>query len=468
MLDLNLGILRYSLRIFLLLIFPIVLFANDLNFSLHKLNGKDINRTILIFAGIQGDEPGGFNAASLLIRKYKILKGNVWVVPNLNFKSIIARSRGIYGDMNRKFSYIKKTDPDYKTIEKVKNLILDKNVNLILNLHDGSGFYRKKYINGLKNPNRWGQSHIIDQAYLFDKNGKEILFGDLKKIANTVIKNINKKLIDREHFISLKNTNTAKGNKDMSKTLTYFAILNKKPAFGIEASKNFNVHHRAYYHISAIEEYMKLMGIEFMRDFSLSPDGIKKSIDYDIKLAIDGKIGLDITKVRRTLNYFPIKKDKTLELKSSNPLLALVKSKKNNYELYYGNRRMTILNPQYFNYDNTLNEIKINVDGLDKNVSFGSIINVKNNFLIKPIEGYRVNIIGFSQKNILDESNERIVLNKILKRFSVDKYGRKFRVEVYNRINNKFAGMLLMNFVKKNEFLNSKQIYSSFLFLQEL
>jgi len=59
--------------------------ADSLDFSLHKLESGIAGNTILIIGGIQGDEPGGFNAASLLVTNYRITKGNVWIVPNLNF-----------------------------------------------------------------------------------------------------------------------------------------------------------------------------------------------------------------------------------------------------------------------------------------------------------------------------------------------------------------------------------------------
>ena len=103
------------------------------------------------------------NAASLLVTQYTIRKGSVWVIPNLNFISIINRSRGVYGDLNRKFATIKKNDPEYETIKKIKRIITDERTDIILNLHDGSGFYRPKYIDSMHNPKRWGQSLIIDQ-----------------------------------------------------------------------------------------------------------------------------------------------------------------------------------------------------------------------------------------------------------------------------------------------------------------
>ena len=140
--------------------------------------------------GGQGDEPGGFNAASLIVTHYDILSGNVWVVPNLNFLSIIKRSRGVYGDLNRKFDKLPIKDPEYQTINRIKKLIVDPKVDLILNLHDGSGFYRDKYYDRLYNQNRWGQCIIIDQDQTDSKN-----FGNLLGLAQTSIAHVNKHLL---------------------------------------------------------------------------------------------------------------------------------------------------------------------------------------------------------------------------------------------------------------------------------
>ena len=89
--------------------------ANPLEFTLHKLESDNPGPTLLIIGGIQGDEPGGFTAASMLVTDYKVSKGQIWVVPNLNFESIIKRSRGVHGDMNRKFSTIPSSDPEFQS-----------------------------------------------------------------------------------------------------------------------------------------------------------------------------------------------------------------------------------------------------------------------------------------------------------------------------------------------------------------
>ena len=91
--------------------------AQRLEFSLHQHRGERTGPTLLVIGGIQGDEPGGFNAASLLVTNYTITHGQVWVVPNLNFESIVHRSRGIHGDMNRKFLRVREADPEYAQIQ---------------------------------------------------------------------------------------------------------------------------------------------------------------------------------------------------------------------------------------------------------------------------------------------------------------------------------------------------------------
>jgi len=151
-------------------IFFIPLFAANKDFTLYKKEGNIKGNTLLIIGGIHGDEPGGYFAPAFLEKHYKIKKGNVWIVPNINADSIIANKRGLYNDMNRKFSVIEKDDPDYFVVNKIKKIILDKKVDLVLNLHDGHGFFRKNYENAIFNPNAWGQATIIDQEKI---NGLE-------------------------------------------------------------------------------------------------------------------------------------------------------------------------------------------------------------------------------------------------------------------------------------------------------
>ena len=56
-----------------------------------------------MIGGIQGNEPGGYLAADLLVDK-KLKTGNLIIVPRANFHSILMNDRGLNGDMNRKFN----------------------------------------------------------------------------------------------------------------------------------------------------------------------------------------------------------------------------------------------------------------------------------------------------------------------------------------------------------------------------
>ena len=112
--------------------------AFPLDFTTIRLG--DATCVVLVVGGIQGDEPGGFSAATLLATRYDIQEGAVWVVPNLNFPSIIKRSRGLHGDMNRKFARLDESDPEFPTVRRIQELIRHPRVALVLYLHDGSGY----------------------------------------------------------------------------------------------------------------------------------------------------------------------------------------------------------------------------------------------------------------------------------------------------------------------------------------
>ncbi|MEA3513140.1 MAG: M99 family carboxypeptidase catalytic domain-containing protein [Campylobacterota bacterium] len=409
----------------------------NFDFDIIKKGYKD-NNTLLIVGGIQGDEPGGFMAASLIATHYDITKGSVWIVPNLNFYSIIKRSRGPYGDMNRKFAGLSPNDPEYESIQRIKSYIKHEDVKLIVNLHDGSGFYRPTYIDKLHSPYKWGQCSIIDQ-----ENIKTEKYSDLFKISNQVVNHVNKFLINKEDVYHLHNTRTIEGDKEMEKTLTYYAINQGKAAFGNEASKNLPTHKRIYYHLLALEKYMDIMGIEYKRKFNLDDKVVKNIIENDIEISLyNNKIKLPLSQVRNILKYFPITKDGKIDFIPSNPLMSIVK-KENEYTIYYGNRRLARLKADYIDHANEQKSVKLNVDSKDKEIEFGSLITVKDTFKVYPIDDYRVNVIGFTNKT-KKETNTKISRQKMMKHYSIDKNGSTYRVEFYTK--EKFAGMILVKF----------------------
>ena len=80
------------------------------------------------------------------------------------------------------------------------------------------------------------------------------------------------------------------------------------------------------------------------------------------------------------------------------------------------------------------------IDGVKKEIKIPSIVKVKNYF--KVLSDKRVNVIGFSSKK--NEANVKITKKDIAKRYSVDKKGNVYRVEIYD--NKSFCGMFLVDF----------------------
>lgn len=442
--------IRYCFYIIILILFSCVSQSFGAtgfpSFSLHKLGASSPkSKTLLVIGGIQGDEPGGFHAASILTTHYTITNGTVWIVPNLNFPSIIKRSRGVYGDLNRKFATINENDPEYQLVERIKSIIANEDVDLVLNLHDGSGFYREDYHDSQYGPHRWGQSVIIDQENINVNN-----FGDLGGIAREVTANVNS-LIGDDHFAyRVKNTRTAEGDEEMAKTLTFFAINQGKPAFGIEASKNLPKSERVFYHLLVLENFMKRMGITFHRNFELTAANINKVIIENRNIALyDNRIFMDMQDIRTQLNYFPLEQNTNIDFWTKDPLIAVVKER-SSVDIYHGNERITTLIPQYFDYDAKPPQISMEVDGSVKNVRMGSIIKVTNAFKVITPNGYRANAIGFSRPGEHNEAGVTIERKDFSSRYSVNEAGSIFRVEFYktadHKQDDKFAGMILVEF----------------------
>lgn len=418
------------------------------SFSLHKI-GTGGEPTLLVVGGIQGDEPGGFSAAALMASHYKVRKGSVWVVPDLNFASILQRGRGLFGDMNRKFAAIDPKDPEYDTIMQIKSILLDDQVSLVLNLHDGSGFYRPTWENALRNPKRWGQSVIIDQEKI-----EAPRFNMLYETARKVEDEVNRVLIDPEHRYHIHNTLTAQGNTEMEKTLSYFAICNGKPAFGIEASKEFSTEYRAYYHLNIIESFMRQMGIEFERDFELTPGGVLAALNSNLKVAAyDNKWMLQLDNVRPAIATLPFKKGAEPDIRTSKPLLALVPDEgRPTWRVAYGNRTLTRVNPEFMDFDDSLDSLEILLDGKPHKVRMGNLVTVKDSFLVKSRPGFRVNAIGARKEKNGSEADITIVHKDFMPRFSLDKDATTYRVEVYK--DKAFAGMVLVRFDKRDAIVN--------------
>lgn len=416
----------------------VTLFGANLHFSLHKMeSGK--GDTLLIIGGIHGNEPGGYFAPSLFLSRYKIEHGNVWVVPNLNFDSIVANQRGVYGDMNRKFAVIKNDDKDKEIVADIKKIMTEPRVGLILNLHDGHGFYRPVAKNDLFNPKAWGQAFIIDQQSLAGAK-----YGNLAEIASKVTAKNKVVLQEDVHEFNVKNTETKDKDEAMRQSLTYFAIQNKKPALAVETSKNISdLPTKVLYQLKSFEEFMQIMGIKYKRDFELNIKTVSMLLKEHGEIEIPPlKIKLPLSELRPQINYFPVDQ-KGVAYKSQNPLVALVKNG-GKYDIYNGNIKLSTLSPQGYKFDDSIREVDVNIDGKTQKAAFGSYAKVKSVVKIDVPSEYRLNIIGFSKAGVDNESGIEVSKNSFEKSYSLDKSAKLYRAEVYKGKN--FCGMIVINF----------------------
>ncbi len=420
-------------------LFSSVAFSANLHYSLVKKEGKNSGSTLLVIGGIHGDEPGGYFAPLLLTKYYTIESGNVWIVPNLNFDSIANNVRGIYGDMNRKFAKIDAKDKDFQIVADIKKLILTPKVDLTLNLHDGQGFYREKNINKTFNPKAWGQATIIDQQQI--PNAK---YGNLGEIAKKVNKETNIDLLEDVHEFNVKDTNTKKQDKAMQQSLTYFSITNNKPAFAIETSKNItNLSQKVFYQLKTIEEFMNLMNIKFSRSFELTQKNVDTLLDdYGMLEIPTSKITLNLSTLKSSIAYFPMNKD-TLVYSSDNPLISVIQDK-DTYKIMNGNIFISRLKPEYSEFDNSLEDVKVVIDGKKTSVKVGALISVKHDFTAEDIKGYRVNLIGYSKSGLSNESGVKVTHKDFIQTYAIDKNEQTFMVQFYK--DKKFCGMVNIKF----------------------
>lgn len=415
--------------------------AFSLPFQLIKKgNFEQSTPTLLVIAGIHGNEPGSYFAAALLSQFYAIKKGNVWIVPDLNRPSILKNSRGIYGDMNRKFADINVSDPDYDTVHTIQNIIKDPQVGLILNLHDGHGFYRKEYQNTIFNPNAWGQTCVIDQTDLDTSHP----FGNLNEIASAVSQLVNENLIETHHFFDVRNTHTQFDDEAMRHSLTYYAVTHHKPAFAIETSKNLpTLHQKVFYQLKAIESYMKIMGIVYEPLFDLTPENVENRIQNYGSLTINNNFYLNLNNLKNSLSFIPIQSNGN-DFVFSHPL-GNISPNGHGLDVFIGNKKIVTLNPSHYEKKPLLKPIVVEADGKLKKIELATDFYVNADFkIVSPDSDTRVNVIGYSKKGIKNESNRVISLKELDPKFAVDTLLKSYRIEFYKQ--NHFSGMVLVHF----------------------
>ena len=230
--------------------------------EVYRIYGRYDGPTVMIMGGIQGDEPGGFLSADLYA-DLALKRGNLIVVPRANFRSVVQSHRGPGGDMNRKFEGNLQNDPERNVVEILKGLMAESDV--LLNLHDGSGYYRPTWESDMANPKRYGQCIITDTSvYTHPGTGRVI---ELEKYAEEVVRRVNGEIdtpLHKFHVFNMETVQDATKYKEQRKSASYFALTQLGiPAFGVETSKQLpRLEMKVHQHNLAVNAFLELYGVE--------------------------------------------------------------------------------------------------------------------------------------------------------------------------------------------------------------
>ncbi|MFT5720757.1 MAG: hypothetical protein ACI9W6_001057 [Motiliproteus sp.] len=248
----------------------------DHEFRVYHIEGELPGKTMLIIGGMH-NEPGGYLTADLFA-DVRLHKGNLIVVPRANMPAIVNNIRRINGDMNRTFNTPKEGEAEAShrhvyekdVVEVLKKLIAKSDV--LLNLHDGYGFYSAESISDLRNPKRWGQAIIADRAEFTNQQGITL---NLEERAKKVVALVNKNIQIKDHKLNFKNTRTKASNsvhKEQKQSATFYALYEHGiESYGIETSKNIRS-------LDLKVSYQTMMVNAFMDEFDIQQEQNLQSV----------------------------------------------------------------------------------------------------------------------------------------------------------------------------------------------
>ncbi len=223
------------------------------------IQGDQPGPTVMVQGGIQGDEPAGYLTAELLTRA-RVLSGNLIVVPRANLPAVLARTRSVNVDLNRRF------DTDYHqfyedTLARAIRFLVRQS-DALIHLHEGSGFYNPEHIDSLRNPKRYGQSLIIDTAVFQNR-----IF--LARTVQQVLPRLNAKIVPATYHFQLFNTKThseTSQHPEQRKSLTYFALNEANiPAVAVEVSKDIaNLKWKVRHQFRATQKLLQQFGVDIV------------------------------------------------------------------------------------------------------------------------------------------------------------------------------------------------------------
>ena len=446
-------------------------FANtDHELHVYKIYGQQPGNTILIIGGMH-NEPGGYVTADLFA-DVKLKKGNLIVVPRANMPAIVTNKRGINGDMNRTFKDKARHEHQHIYEDDIVAILkeLIKESDVLLNLHDGYGFYRPTWQNDQENPKRWGQAIITDRdEFISEKTGKVL---KLAERAKKVVDKVNQMVENPQHIFHYKNTKTkdpSSIHKEQRQSATFYALYQQGiESYGIETSKNIRsldlkVTYQTMIVNAFLDEYdiqidsqvaqlpqPKLSYLLISRN-GQRPQGYKNGEVLNINQGDTIRIEAAFTNYQRGVvvdieNHNGLNDiDKPITITQS----TAVRVFKDQYlagQLYINANPSDSLTTVQHSAVEVVKptepaHLVVEVNGQIKKLQHGDAISLTSHDTLKlvsyqaqiaQLQPSQINFIGFVGNNKTNDGEDRgyeITLAKLIKRFSIDGEGKKYRIK---------------------------------------
>lgn len=164
----------------------------------YRIDSGQPGPTVLITGGVHGNEPAGYRAADQ-IRHWKIVRGKLIVIPQVNRLGLAANTRWLpefrndnrLRDLNRNFPVEMRKTPATPLAEFVWAFVEEQNPDWVFDLHEGFDFRRQ-------NERSVGSSVIA--------------FPDQAGFAQKLVRTVNADIADQRKFMLLAGSGPAKGS----------------------------------------------------------------------------------------------------------------------------------------------------------------------------------------------------------------------------------------------------------------
>lgn len=204
-----------------------------------EMLGKEEGASIIIEAGIHGDEIAGTLAIEALLPEIEILKGRVIWLPQMNKPAYQIQKRFINIDLNKVFPGDKsKKEYEHALAAELFQWVGSHNVDVVLTLHES------RYLHDGTNPKTFGQT---------------IVYGvkPIPKLLNSVLHELNQRLDEPRHKFYSNYFPIATSSTEQF--VSHFGL----EGFCAETWRGFELEKRILLQRKIILSFLKQMGIEY-------------------------------------------------------------------------------------------------------------------------------------------------------------------------------------------------------------